>query len=253
MLLEKLWQEYKFEKNVYAREKIVLKCLPMINAIAQRLSLYLQPCCDTDDLVSDGLIGLLDAIEKYDPKKQSKFKTYAAIRIRGAMLDTIRKTRWATTVFQRKIKKLMKTNTILEQKLLRHPTEEELAEEMNMELDQFRKMMLQIGPSVIFIGSHQAFEYENMELLESSISDEMSINPEEHAISDEISATLINAIKCLPKKSAIVISLYYYEEMTMKEIAKVLSITESRVCQIHAQALLRLFQIICSKIKSCEI
>jgi len=254
-LLEKLWHKYKFEKDIHAREEIVLKFLPTINNMAQRLSVYLQPCCDTDDLISEGLIGLLNAIEKYDLQKQAKFKTYAIIRIRGAMLDEIRKTKWATTVFQRKIKTFIKTNAELEQKLMRLPTEKELAEEMKMSLEQFRKMIVDIGPSIIFMRSIYDSDYENKDELldEFYIEDKNYLSPVDQVICNEAKSILAEAIKLLPKKLALVISLYYYEDMTMKEISEVLSITESRVCQIHAQALLRLFQIIGYKIKSCEI
>lgn len=247
-MLEELWQLYKFEKDSLARDELVSKCLPLVKSLAQRFSVYASPCCDADDLVSSGLIGLLDALEKYDPIEQTSFRTYAKCRIRGAMLDEIRNLKWAPRSIQEKIRTLKNVHNHLEQILSRTPMEEELADAMSMNINQFRKMMLQIGPSAIFLCSTRTIEDEEDTYLESHFEDTEALNPSEQVINDETKSILADAIRSLPEKESIVISLYYYEEMTMKEIGQVLSLTESRVCQIHSKALLRLFQALNTKI-----
>jgi RNA polymerase sigma factor for flagellar operon FliA len=247
-MLEKLLRLYKFEKDSLARDELVSKYLPLVKSLAQRFSVYASPCCDADDLVSSGLMGLLDALEKYDPIEQTSFRTYAKCRIRGAMLDEIRNLKWAPRSIQEKIRTLKNVHSHLEQLLSRTPTEEELADAMRMNINQFRKMMLQIGPSAIFLCSTRATEDDDDTYLESHFEDTEALNPSEQVINDETKSILADAIRSLPKKESIVISLYYYEEMTMKEIGKVLSLTESRVCQIHSKAILRLFQALNTKI-----
>ncbi len=250
-MLEELWRQYKYEKNSDAREKLVVKCLPLVKAMAQRLSIYTSPCCDVDDLVSSGIIGLLDALEKYDPSMEVSFRTYAKCRIRGSILDEIRNLRWAPRSIQEKIRDLRRVNEHLEQILSRTPSEEELSDALGMSLDQFRKMLVQIGPSAIFVSSSIPYnnDEENDESiqLEALIADPEAVNPDVQVISDETRSILAEVIKSLPEKESIVISLYYYEEMTMKEIGEVLNLTESRVCQLHSKALLSMFQALNTK------
>jgi RNA polymerase sigma factor for flagellar operon FliA len=253
-MLEELWRLYKFEKDSLARDELVSRCLPLVKSLAQRFSVYASSCCDADDLVSSGLIGLLDALEKYDPIEQASFRTYAKCRIRGAMLDEIRNLKWAPRSIQEKIRTLRDVHNHLEQILSRIPTEDELAEAMEMNIDQFRKMMLQIGPSAIFVCSTRAINDDEDEThLEAHFEDTEAINPAKQVIIDETKSILADAIRSLPEKESIVISLYYYEEMTMKEIGQVLSLTESRVCQIHSKALLRLFQALNTKMVYDEV
>jgi len=241
-MLEELWRRHKFEKDSHAREELLTKCLPLVKSLAQRFSVYASPCCDVDDLVSSGIIGLMDALEKFDPIEQTSFRTYAKCRIRGAMLDEIRNLKWAPRSIQEKLRSLRNVHTRLEQKLSRPPSEEELAEGMEISIEQFRKMMLQIGPSAIFLSSTRNINDDEETHLEAHFEDNGTLSPVDQVISDETKSILADTIRSLPEKESIVISLYYYEEMTMKEIGQVLSLTESRVCQIHSKALLRLFQ-----------
>lgn len=242
-MLEKLWKRYKYEKDSHAREEIIMKCLPLVKSLAQRLSVYSSTCCDTEDLVSAGIIGLIDALEKYDPNEETSFRTYAKCRIRGAMLDEIRNLKWAPRSIQEKTRALKNAYNELEQKLSRTPNEYELADAMDMSIEQFRKMMIQIGPSAIFLCSTKFNEEEECEeYLENHFEDLEYTSPDEQVIFQETSSILAAAIKSLPEKEALVISLYYFDELTMKEIGQILSLTESRICQIHSKALLKLFQ-----------
>ncbi len=240
-MLAELWRQYKHEGSTSAREKLVLECLPMVKALAQRFSVYMFPCCDNDDLVSMGVIGLLDALEKYDPVMQTSFRTYAKYRIRGAILDEIRNIQWTPRSIQEKIQSLRRAYARLEQSLSRLPTESELANALDMDIHQFRRMLVQIGPSTLVMLSQKLSERDDAEAQETLVEDPNALDPLDEVISSEVRSLLADAIRSLPEREALVITLYYYEEMTMKEIGKVFSLTESRICQVHANALLHLF------------
>ena len=252
-MLAELWQQYKHEGNDGAREEIMLKCLPMVKAMAQRFSIYTSPCCDTDDLISVGIMGLLDALEKYNPFMQTSFKTYAKYRIRGAILDEIRNLKWTPRSIQEKIQNLRRAYAHLEQVLSRPPTEEEVADILEMDLYQFRKMLVQIGPSTVLTLSQGYSRNGDEDPPEIAIEDTHAIDPADQLVSNEAKSILADAIRALPEREAIVITLYYYEEITMREIGEVLSLTESRICQIHAGALLHLFQALNPKMMAEEI
>lgn len=240
-MLAELWRRYKHEGSASAREELVLQCLPMVKALARRFAVYTFPCCDNDDLVSMGVIGLLDALEKYDPVMQTSFRTYARYRIRGAILDEIRNIQWTPRSIQEKTQSLRRAYSRLEQSLSRSPNEAELADALDMDIHQFRRMLVQIGPSTLLMLSQKLSERDNTEYQDVPVEDPNALDPLDEAISDGTRSLLVDAVRSLPEREALVITLYYYEEMTMKEIGKVFSLTESRICQIHARALLHLF------------
>ena len=244
-MLAELWRQYKDEGNIDAREELIVECLPMVKSLAQRFATY--SCCDTDDFISAGIIGLLDALEKYDPAIQTSFKTYAKYRIRGAILDEIRNLQWTPRSIQEKVQNLKRAYTHLEQSLSRPPTEGEVADVLGMELHEFRSMLVQIGSSTLLTLSQKCSKNEDSGPLEMLVEDPNAIDPVDQLVSDETRSILASAIRSLPKREALVITLYYYEEMTMREIGEILSRTESRICQIHASALLHLFQALRSK------
>lgn len=246
-MLKEAHHAKKNEKNSDASKDAIIKYLPLIKSLAHRFAIYSPPCCDADDLIAVGIMGLLEALEKYDPTIQKNFATYAKHRIRGAMLDELRSLNWVPKSVQDKIKNLGRVYSLLEQVMLRTPTEEELAGALGMELDDFRKMMIQIGPSTLLMLSQKYYESKEPISVNTPIEDPNGITPLSQAISDETKAILADTIKSLPKREAIVISLYYYEEMTMREIGEAMSLSESRVCQIHSDAILHLFSALSSK------
>jgi RNA polymerase sigma factor for flagellar operon FliA len=251
-MLAELWWRYKNLGNVDAKERLILECLPIVKSLAQRFSIYTSSCYDIDDLMSVGIIGLLDALEKYDPVMRTSFKTYAKYRIRGAILDEMRNLKWTPRSIQEKIQSLKRAYNHLEQSLSRTPTEIELADAMGLDLKQFHKVLVQIGPATLVALSQKCYEGKESTSLETLIEDPNAVNPEEKVESEEVRYMLADAIRDLPEREKIVITLYYYEEMTMREIGDVLSLTESRICQIHATALLHLFQALRPKIKENE-
>jgi RNA polymerase sigma factor for flagellar operon FliA len=252
-MLGELWRQYKHEGNVDAKEELIVKCLPIVKSLAQRFATYTPPCCDTDDLISVGVIGLLDALEKYDPVMQATFQTYARYRIRGAILDEIRNMKWTPRSIQEKIQALRRAHNHLEQKLSRPPTEEELADALGLELEQFRKILVQIGPSTLLSLCQNCSEDDDLILNEMAVEDTNAVDSLDQLISIETKSILANAVRVLSERESIVITLYYYEEMTMREIGEILSLTESRICQIHASALLHLFQTLNTKIMAVSM
>jgi len=224
------------------REHLILEHLPQIKYIAQRISTKLPSHVELNDLVSAGVLGLLDAIEKFDPMRGVKFKTYAELRIKGAILDSLRNLDWAPRSLRKKSKDLEKVYKDLEQRLGRPATEKEVCEEMEISLEEFYELVDQIRG--LTLGSFQEMasqdDDKNSEPLVKYIADAPQMDPFFHFHKSEVRNILGWAIDALPKKERLVVSLYYYDELTMKEIGKVLGVNESRISQLHTKAMLRL-------------
>lgn len=229
------------DKNDYLlRNQIITEYLPYVNRIVNRIAVHLPPTVEIDDLVNVGIIGLIQAIERYDPTRDNKFITYAVFRIKGAVLSELRSRDFLGRTTRRKIRDLEKAYLKLEQKLGREVDDEEVAKEMNMDLEQFYQVKRM--SSISFI-SFEEIGYSTKEEKD-SILDSLVKGDRDDALSlttmKEIKASIAAAIEKLPEKERLVISMYYSDELTMKEIGKVLGITESRVSQIHSQAIIHL-------------
>ena len=224
------------------RDELILEHLPQIKYIAQRISTKLPSHVELNDLVSAGILGLLDAIEKFDPNRGVKFKTYAELRIKGAILDSLRNLDWAPRSLRKKSKDLERVYRELEQRLGRPATDKEVSEVMEISLEEFYELLDQIKG--LNLGSFQELsgqeEDKNSEPLVKYVPDAPHLDPFFVFHKTEIKGILSVAIDALPKKERLVVSLYYFDEMTMKEIGKVLSVNESRVSQLHTKAMLRL-------------
>jgi RNA polymerase sigma factor for flagellar operon FliA len=224
------------------REQLILEHLPQIKYIAHRISTKLPSHVELNDLVSAGVLGLLDAVEKFDPSRGVKFKTYAELRVKGAILDSLRNLDWAPRSLRKRSKDLEKTYKELEQKLGRPATDNEVSDEIGITLDEFYELIDQIKG--LNLGSfHDLAPQEddrNGEPLVKYIPDAPQMDPFFVFQKSELRDVLAVAIDTLPKKERLVVSLYYYDELTMKEIGKVLGVNESRVSQLHTKAMLRL-------------
>ena len=230
------------DKNDHTlRNQIIAEYLPYVNRIVNRIATHLPPTVEVDDLINVGIIGLIQAIERYDPARDNKFMTYAVFRIKGAVLSELRSRDFLGRTTRKKIRNLEKAYLKLEQKLGREAKDEEVALEMNMDLDQFYQVKRMSSISFVSfeeIGYATRDEKENflnILLNEGDVEDALSMTTIK-----EIKNNLADHIERLPEKEKLVISMYYSDEMTMKEIGQVLDITESRVSQIHSQAILRL-------------
>ncbi len=221
------------------QERLITEFAPKIRIMANRLATRLPAHLDVDDIINVGVIGLMDAMTKYDPDRETMFKTYAEFRIRGAMLDEIRAMDWVPRSVREKAAKLRNAYQALEQKLGRPATEEEVAKELELDLSMVQKMLHQVAHTAVLslddLGVDSARETSIVEC----ISQEGLPDPLQNLLQKDTWDLLGEAIEHLPKKERTVVTLYYYEELTMREIGSVLGITESRVSQLHSQAILR--------------
>ena len=229
--IDSLWLSYKAEHTKEIRDRLVEEYMNLVNIIAGRLAISLPPHVDRDDLISSGFFGLMDAVERYEPDRKNKFETYASVRIRGAMLDYLRSKDWVPTSVRSKIKKYEKTVSELENTLGRNASDEEIADALGISMDELNKTVSQMNVATII----PLDNYVRAEMPQSGV-DSPSANIEKL----EMQETLAKAIHRLPEKEKQVVSLYYYEELTMKEISLVLHVSEARVCQLHTKAIFRM-------------
>ena len=239
---EQLWKEYKRTKSAAIRDRLVRQYMPLVKHVAGKVHPGMPASVEYDDLVSFGQFGLLDAIEKFDPDKNIKFKTYAVVRIRGSMLDELREMDWVPRSVRQKAREIEDTIVQLEAKLGRPASEQEIADDMNISLDDYHSLVMKVsGTSILSL--NDVF-YSNDENEHTSIGDTIEApsaqNPDFIVERKDIHRLITNAINELPQNEKLVIVLYYHEDLTFKEIGKVLDVSESRVSQLHSTAILRL-------------
>lgn len=232
-----LWEAYSKTKAADIREELILKYTYLVKFVAGRLYASYGNNVEFEDLVSYGIFGLIDAIDKYDIARGVKFETYAQLRIRGAIIDQLREIDWLPRSVRQKSKEMEKAYYELENKLGRPATDEEMADSFGLSLEDFHKKIQSI--TTYSIVSLDDLLEQNREVISSE--EEKQIETPENAVeSTEIKQILIDTINSLPEKEKKVVSLYYYEEFTYKEIGKLLDISESRVSQLHTKAIIRL-------------
>ncbi len=221
--------------------KLVLEYSPLIKFIAQKIAVRLPSNIELDDLISSGVIGLMDAIDKYDPTRDNKFKTYAEFRIRGAILDELRAQDWVPRSIRDKAKLLDRTMVLLEADLGRVATDDEIAKALNLSTDEFHDLLNQVRPvSLLSIDESQTFSNVDKKSILNILEGCKLNNPFNQLNLKSVKDLVTQAIEELPERQRLVLSLYYYEDLNLKEIGKVLRVTESRVSQLHAQAVSRL-------------
>ena len=224
------------------REEVIKRYSPMIKYVANRIAMRLPPHIEVDDLISVGVLGLMDAISKYDSSRGAKFKTYAEFRVRGAILDELRAMDWVPRSIRQKASNVDKVVQTLQAKLSRSPEDEEVAKEMGLSLDQFHDTLNETKSIPIFSLEDLGIAKESGEQqsLLDCLAGKADADPQTQIRLIELKEIIAKAIDALPEKERLMVSLYYYEELTMKEIGAVLEITESRVSQIHSKAVYRL-------------
>jgi RNA polymerase sigma factor for flagellar operon FliA len=224
------------------REEVIIRYSPMIKYVANRIAMRLPPHIEVDDLISVGVLGLMDAISKYDSSRGAKFKTYAEFRVRGAILDELRALDWVPRSIRQKASAVEKVVRSLEAKLRRLPEDEEVAKEMDLTLDQFYRTIDETKSVPVFSLEDLGIAKESGEQqsLLDCLAGKADADPQTQIRLIELKEIIAKAIDTLPEKERLMVSLYYYEELTMKEIGAVLDITESRVSQIHSKAVLHL-------------
>lgn len=239
---EELWLLYKKRKDPKIRDFFVKQYAPLVKYVAGKVAIGMPNNVEFDDLVGFGVFGLFDAIEKFDPDKHVKFKTYAVTRIRGAIFDELRSIDWVPRSVRQKTREIEDTIRRLEASLGRAATEEEIARAMKMDLKDFQQVMLKIsGTSVLSLNEVWYLGEDNDKIsIAESIESQSSLNPDTIVEKEEIRRVIVEAINELPEKEKKVLILYYYEDLTLKEIGEVLEVTESRISQLHTKAVMRL-------------
>lgn len=237
-----LWSRFKETGEEDARERLILNYSPLVKYVAGRVSSTLPQTVETADLISYGLFGLIDAIEKYDLERGIKFETYAISRIKGAIIDELRSMDWVPRSVRARGKELEAAYIALEMRLRRVPTDAEVAEEMGLGIDEFHDILskLSYASVVSFEELWSTGEREERSDGAASIPDHGAEDPVAMFESEEIKHILAEAIEHLPERERVVITLYYYEGLTLKEIGKVLGVTESRISQLHTKAVVRM-------------
>jgi len=237
--IDRLWGDFIGTNDPALKERLIIKYAGLVKYIAGRLIVFTGQHVDYEDMISSGIFGLIDAVDKFDPKKGIKFETYASIRIKGAIIDDIRKWDWVPRTLRQKNKQLEKAFNELENKTGRPPTDAELAERLNVGADELDEMIR--NSSVASLISYEDFIEQGHEAAFSDESGNRSdMTPEAELDRKETKEMLADAISGLKEKEQRVITLYYYEELTLKEISKIMGVSESRISQIHSKAVFRL-------------
>lgn len=231
----KLWEEYSKYKSTQVREKIIIEYANLVKIVAGRLSMYLGHNVEYDDLVSYGVFGLIDAVDKYDFYKGIKFETYASFRIRGAILDEIRKMDWIPRTLRQRQKKLDGAFQKIEAETGRLATDEEVALLLNISTEELDTWQNQTKASNL-LSLDEYMEQGSEVTMESSLGTQYE-SPEGFIEKQELKEELVKSLESLTEKEKKVITLYYYEELTLKEISSILEVSESRVSQLHTKAL----------------
>jgi RNA polymerase sigma factor FliA len=242
-VLDSLWHGFKESHDEGLRERLILHYSPLVKYVAGRVSVGLPATIEQADLVSYGIFGLIDAIEKFDLDRQIKFETYAINRIRGAIIDELRAIDWIPRSVRFKAREVERALGELESRLLRPPSDAELADELGVSLDDLQETLNQINlVSVVALDELMSVGGEKGESvsLVDTLADSKATDPELSFESEETRHILAQAINHLPERERLVITLYYYEGLTLAQIGQVLGVTESRVCQMHTKAVLQL-------------
>ena len=241
--LRELWSRYKDSGDEKAREQLVLAYSPLVKFVAGRMASGLPAHIEEGDLIAYGLLGLIGAIERFDLGREIKFETYAVSRIKGSIIDELRSLDWVPRSVRAKARDIEAAQSKLERELGRTPTDEEVANKLEMSMDEFQESLLQISnSSVIALDELWAVSDasgDQVSLLD-TIKDPSAVDPARELGVSELKDRLAHAISKLPEREKLVIALYYYENLTLREIGEVLGVTESRVSQLHTKAVLRL-------------
>src|SRR3989339_178425 len=233
--------DYRSTVGPDVKDKIIVEYAPLIKYIAQKIASRLPANIALDDLISCGVIGLMDAIEKFDPSRDNKFKTYAEFRIRGAILDELRAQDWVPRSIREKAKLVERTYSKLEASLGRPATDEEMCEELHISQEEFHDLLNKAKSiSLLNIDDSATFNRGDKKLIAGVMESSKTSNPFVAVSHSDIREKIKEGIKALPEKQRLVLSLYYYEDLNLKEIGQVLDVTESRVSQLHTQALIKL-------------
>jgi RNA polymerase sigma factor for flagellar operon FliA len=235
---DKLWEAYRKNATPELREQIIVEYAPLVKVVAGRLSMYLGKNVEFEDLVSYGIFGLIDAIDKFDLDKDVKFETYASLRIRGSILDQIRKMDWIPRTIRQKQKRIDEAVKAVEMRTGKTATDEDIAQELGVSEDELVDWQSQL--KVTNVVSLNEYVEQGSEPVMDAHSNSHFIQPEDMLAKQELKEMLEESLELLTEKERKVILMYYYEELTLKEISQVLEVSESRVSQLHTKAIIKM-------------
>lgn len=235
---QELWKKYSETKDPAIKEQLIIEYADLLKYVAGRLSIYFGSNVEYDDLVGYGVFGLIDAIDKFDLSKKVKFETYASLRIRGAIIDSIREQDWAPRSLRKKGKELEKAYFEIENQLGHSASDQEVADKLGITSDELNKLLQEVNMSQMI--SLEDYLEQNHETGFDVLSARDVNQPEKRMEVVELKETLSEAITKLPEKEKTVVTLYYYEELTLKEISMIMKVSESRISQLHTKAILRM-------------
>jgi RNA polymerase sigma factor for flagellar operon FliA len=242
--LRELWRRYKVDGDDKARERLVVAYSPLVKFIAGRMASGLPSHVEESDLISYGLLGLIGAIERFDTEREIKFETFAVARIKGAIIDELRSLDWVPRSVRARARQVEKAHSALEAELQRAPSDEEMAAKLEVTVEEFQGILLEIAnSSVLALDDLWTFadpEGGSQVSILDTIQDPAAVDPESEAQASELKDRLADAIESLPERERLVIALYNYENLTLREIGEVLGVTESRVSQLHTKAVIGL-------------
>ncbi len=236
-----VWIDFVKRREPSLRERLILQYAPLVRYVIDRLAISFPAALDSGDIYSCGIIGLIHAVDRFDPKRGVKFETYAISRIRGAIIDELRKLDPISRSTRQRARQIEQTYAQLQEELGRPATEVEVAQHLGLSPEAFNDLALQLSSTTISLDS--AFETEDggeTVAIADLIEDKMSPNPTQLLERKELTQRIARLLAELPERQRLVLALYYYEDLTLREISEVMGLSESRVCQIHTQAILRL-------------
>jgi RNA polymerase sigma factor for flagellar operon FliA len=235
---QELWKKYQETKDQSIKEQLILEYADLVKYVAGRLSIYFGSNVEYDDLVGYGVFGLIDAIDKFDIYKGVKFETYASLRIRGAIIDSIRELDWVPRSLRKKSKDLERAYSELENELGHTATDEQVARRLGISVEELNKTLREVNMSTMI--SLEDYLEQNYESGFDTSNDDEDRIPEKRIETTEIKDILAESIDKLPEKERMVVTLYYFEELTLKEISAIMRVSESRISQLHTKAILRM-------------
>lgn len=235
-----VWQEFQATRCPALREQLILESVPLVHFLLNRMGINAGFGSDYEDLVHQGLLGLIDAVDKFDPAVGARFTTYASMRIRGKVLDYMRSSDWLTRGARQRVRNIQNTITSLWSKFEREPSEDEIATAMGIDTAEVQQGLIDASRSLVSLDTFYEEDDDNEGSLLERLADETQVDPSEQFADDEIKTRLAGAIMQLERREQLVLSLYYHENLTFKEIGRVMEISESRVCQLHTRAILSL-------------
>jgi RNA polymerase sigma factor FliA len=236
-----IWKQFVETRQRKLRDELINEYAPLVHYVVGRLGVPPTSLVEPDDLVSYGTIGLIGAVDRFDPTRGVRFETYAMPRIRGAVIDHLRTLNWLSRASASRVRQMEAALVSLEQRLGRPAKEEEVASELGVSIERYRQMLLDASTTILSLDvTLNVRRDDDMSTLKEMLEDDNALDPAQEAERHELVGELSNAIRQLPEREQLLLALYYQEELTMKEISKVMSISESRVCQLHMQAILRL-------------